>query len=250
MKNLFAIVIACLLLGCAAPQRNNTIVGSAGANASDGEGRTALRQITIYQAEIPFHIRRHWAYSEQMAGGQKDLAAWIIIKIMPNGEIADIWFEKKSGNTYFDESAFNAVKKSSPLPPLPKGYNKPFMDLGLRFIPRNNTIAGQSAGVVMGQEAFETQMNKARTTKKFEEDRAVLTALLGVQGAAKVEDAIARNLAAKELAREYGYTEAEIEATFGATAPDSAFDPDDPGVLNDAQLKRFPLILLKEKRTK
>jgi colicin import membrane protein len=109
--------------------------GPAGAKASGGDGQAALTQITIYQAEIPFHIQRHWAYSEQMAGGQKDLAAWIIIKIMPNGEIADIWFEKKSGNTYLDESAFKAVKKSSPLPPLPKGYNKPFMDLGLRFTP-------------------------------------------------------------------------------------------------------------------
>ena len=107
----------------------------AGARASGGGGQAALTQITIYQAEIPFHIQRHWAYSEQMAGGRKDLAAWIIIKIMPNGEIADIWFEKKSGNTYFDESAFKAVKKSSPLPPLPKGYTKPFMDLGLRFTP-------------------------------------------------------------------------------------------------------------------
>ncbi len=54
---------------------------------------------------------------------------------MQNGKIKDIWFEKKSGNSYFDESAFKAVKKSDPLPKLPKEYFKPYYNLGLIFTP-------------------------------------------------------------------------------------------------------------------
>ena len=98
-------------------------------------GYLALKPIDIYKAEIPYHIEKNWAFSEQLAGGDTDLVAVVVIKIMQNGEIRDIWFEKKSGDSYFDESAFKAVKKSDPLPELPKEYFKPYYNLGLIFTP-------------------------------------------------------------------------------------------------------------------
>jgi len=98
-------------------------------------GYLALKPIDIYKAEIPYHIEKNWAFSEQLTGGDTDLIAVVVIKIMQNGEIKDIWFEKKSGNSYFDESAFKAVKKSDPLPELPKEYFKPYYNLGLIFTP-------------------------------------------------------------------------------------------------------------------
>jgi colicin import membrane protein len=98
-------------------------------------GYLALKPIDIYKAEIPYHIEKNWAFSEQLAGGDTDLVAVVVIKIMQNGEIRDIWFEKKSGDSYFDESAFKAVKKSDPLPELPKEYLKPYYNVGLIFTP-------------------------------------------------------------------------------------------------------------------
>ncbi|MCJ7614980.1 MAG: TonB family protein [Desulfobacterales bacterium] len=98
-------------------------------------GYRALNPIDIYKAEIPYHIEKNWAFSEQFSGGDTDLVAVVIIKIMQNGEIKDIWFEKKSGNSYFDESAFKAVKKSDPLPKLPKEYLKSYYNVGLIFTP-------------------------------------------------------------------------------------------------------------------
>ena len=98
-------------------------------------GYRALKQIDIYKAEIPYHIEKNWAFSEQLTGGDTDLIAVVVIKIMQNGEIKDIWFEKKSGNSYFNESALKAVKKSSPLPALPKQYLKAYYNLGLIFTP-------------------------------------------------------------------------------------------------------------------
>lgn len=99
-------------------------------------GYLALKPIDIYKAEIPYHIEKNWAFSEQLAGGgDTDLVAVVVIKIMQTGVIKDIWFEKKSGNSYFDESAFKAVKKSDPLPELPKEYLKPYYNLGLIFTP-------------------------------------------------------------------------------------------------------------------
>jgi colicin import membrane protein len=96
--------------------------------------RHTLTQLEIYKAEIFSIIQRNWVFSEQMTSGAKDLLAVLAIKIMPGGEIQDIWFEKKSGNRLLDDSAFKAIKKSDPLPALPKGVT-PFYEIGVRFDP-------------------------------------------------------------------------------------------------------------------
>jgi colicin import membrane protein len=98
-------------------------------------GKRVLEQIDLYKLEIAYNVEKKWAFSEQLMGGRTDLEAVLVIKIMPNGEIRDIWFEKKSGNSYFDDSAYKAIKKSNPLPPLPKGYRRPFYNVGLVFTP-------------------------------------------------------------------------------------------------------------------
>ncbi len=109
---------------------------SAGVMGSPGAGeKKALELIDIYRAQISYYIEKNWAFSKQLAGGRIDLAAVVVIRIMRNGEIKDVWFEKKSGNIYFDESAYKAVMKSDPLPMLPKGYSRPYYNLGLIFTP-------------------------------------------------------------------------------------------------------------------
>jgi len=100
-----------------------------------GTGRRAIEMMDIYRAEIPYRIQENWAFSSQLAGNIRDLEAVLVVKIMPNGKIADIWFEKRSGNRYLDESAYKAIQKASPLPSLPLGYRRPFYNLGLIFTP-------------------------------------------------------------------------------------------------------------------
>jgi colicin import membrane protein len=104
-----------------------------GGMAGSGVSKKTLELLDIYNAEIWHRIQKNWAFSEEMVRGRTDLEATIIVKIMRKGEIRDIWFEKRSGNSYFDDSVFKAVKKSDPLPPLPEGYLGPFYDVGFRF---------------------------------------------------------------------------------------------------------------------
>jgi colicin import membrane protein len=109
--------------------------------AGTGEGNLADRQkiwgaMQIYNAEIAYHIRKNWVFSEHFAGGRTDLETALGIKVMPNGEITDIWFDKRSGNTHLDDSAHKAVMKSNPLPPLPKEFMQPHYMVGLRFGPK------------------------------------------------------------------------------------------------------------------
>ncbi len=101
-----------------------------------GTGRKKdLKLMDIYLVEIAFRIQKNWSFNEQLAGGRTDLEAWAAIKVMPNGEIKDTWFDKRSGNNYFDEQAKKAIMKSNPLPPLPKGYWRPYFEAGFHFTP-------------------------------------------------------------------------------------------------------------------
>jgi len=111
--------------------------GPVGPAGGSGVGGARVQEsILIYQAEIQYQIQKNWAFSQQLAGDNTQLEAILAIKVLRNGEIEDIWFDKKSGNTYLDESAYKAVVKSNPLPPLPNDFMHPIYKIGLRFGPR------------------------------------------------------------------------------------------------------------------
>jgi colicin import membrane protein len=112
-------------------QQNTRGSGIPGGTGVDS--KKALELIHIYQIEIAYRIQKNWAFSDQLAGGRTDLDAWVAIKVMRNGEIKDVWFDKRSGNSYFDEAAKNAIMKSNPLPPIPKAYVRPYLEAGFHF---------------------------------------------------------------------------------------------------------------------
>jgi len=104
--------------------------------AAEPGGKRVLELLDIYRIEVAYHIQKNWAFSEQLAGGRTDLVAELAFTIMPSGEIKDIWFDKRSGNRYLDESAKKAVLKSNPVRPHPPGVTRPFVIVGLRFTPK------------------------------------------------------------------------------------------------------------------
>lgn len=104
------------------------ITGGIGSGAGSSFG-----VLDIYKAEIYYKIQQNWAYSEQLGGRGADSMAVLVIKIMSSGEISDIRFESKSGNRYLDDSAYRAIQKSNPLPPVPEQYGRTYYEVGLRF---------------------------------------------------------------------------------------------------------------------
>jgi colicin import membrane protein len=111
--------------------------GVAGPVGGSGTGGPRVQEsILIYQAEIQYQIQKNWAFSQQLAGDNTEMEAVLAIKVLRNGEIEDIWFDKKSGNAYLDDSAYKALVKSNPLPPLPNDYMRPYYKVGLRFGPK------------------------------------------------------------------------------------------------------------------
>jgi len=112
----------------------------AGGNSAAGDGTgvgvgTGSAPELIYRSQIASYIRENWAYSEQLADKNKNLTAWVMIEVMPDGKIRDFWFEKRSGNAYLDESVSRAIQKSTPLPPFPPGVRQSSIHQGFRFTP-------------------------------------------------------------------------------------------------------------------
>ena len=104
--------------------------------AGSGAGiKKTLELINIYRVEIAYRVQKSWAFSGQLAGGGENLQTSLVFKVMPNGEIKDIFFTDRSGNSYLDESAYKAIVKSNPVDPHPEGISKPYVNVGLRFTP-------------------------------------------------------------------------------------------------------------------
>ncbi len=116
----------------AEPDRRQPVKIS-GRGAAGSRSRQQLEAIEIYKLEIRYHILKNWVYSSQLAGTDEALRTVIGINIAADGRITDTWFDKRSGNDYYDNSALKAVMKSNPLPRLPDGYET--YTLGLEFTP-------------------------------------------------------------------------------------------------------------------
>jgi len=89
-------------------------------------------QMKVYYAVIWSMIKEKWALPESILNNT-NLETIIEAKILRDGTVTSLTFEKKSGNRYFDESALKAIKKVGTFPPLPEWLNKEYIELGIRF---------------------------------------------------------------------------------------------------------------------
>jgi colicin import membrane protein len=95
--------------------------GGGGGGIGPGGGRIAnlpLNYRFYYQA-IEQKIKSNWnlALPRGILEDMRGMEVVLGITIASDGEITDVSFEQKTGNVYLDDSAYRAVKKSSPLPP-------------------------------------------------------------------------------------------------------------------------------------
>ena len=120
-------------------QTDQSVRAAAGACVSGGTGsggQRALELIDIYKIEVAFQVERQWAFSEQLAGDGRALQSSLVFRVLPSGEITDIRFTERSGNSYLDESAYKAVVKASPVSPHPQGVRALYVTVALRFTPQ------------------------------------------------------------------------------------------------------------------
>ncbi|MGZ3577399.1 MAG: energy transducer TonB [Syntrophales bacterium] len=89
-------------------------------------------KMNVYYSLIWSRIKGKWTLPQGILP-RENIEAVVQARILRNGTVVDLSFEKRSGNRYFDESAMKAVKKASPFPPLPDSIRDNNIDVGIRF---------------------------------------------------------------------------------------------------------------------
>jgi colicin import membrane protein len=118
------------------PKTATATAGAGASGATGSGGKRTLELIDIYKIEVAFQVERHWAFSEQLAGDGRALQASLVFRVLPSGEVTDIRFTERSGNSYLDESAHKAIVKASPVSPHPEGVRTLYVTVALRFTPQ------------------------------------------------------------------------------------------------------------------
>jgi colicin import membrane protein len=99
-------------------------------------GSSALEsRLNDYYNMIWERIKKEWTLLGDLPKGRSGLETIIVIVIERDGKIQKSWFEKKSGNALYDQSAMRAIKKADPLPPIPKEFSDNTFEIGIRFHP-------------------------------------------------------------------------------------------------------------------
>ncbi|MEZ4549755.1 MAG: hypothetical protein R2874_04560 [Desulfobacterales bacterium] len=84
---------------------------------SDSPARSGTRTQRIFlrlrcsRPKCRCGLKNNWVFSEKLAGETRGLESRLVIKVLPDGTITDVWFER-SGNDYLDNSAYKTVMKS------------------------------------------------------------------------------------------------------------------------------------------
>jgi TonB family protein len=92
-------------------------------------------KLNNYYSLIWAKIKEGWTLPEDLPKGGVDLEAIIVLVIDKGGRLQKSWFEKKSGNTLYDQMAMRAIRRAEPFPPFPKELGDDPLEIGIRFYP-------------------------------------------------------------------------------------------------------------------
>jgi TonB family protein len=114
------------------PATKPSAAASAPARGNVPQAQVSSR-LDEYHAFIQSRVHGNWILPTAL--WPKDNIETIIeVRILRNGAVERLNFEKRSGNRYFDDSAMKAVQKSIPFPPFPEGMTDSDTDeIGIRF---------------------------------------------------------------------------------------------------------------------
>jgi protein TonB len=101
--------------------------------AAQGVGNLSLNvsdfPYTWYIQAVHRKIQERWE-GQAIHGRQPE----VIFEIARDGQLKRLAVSKSSGNPAYDQFALRAVAGASPFPPLPQGFEKPILTIGLQFI--------------------------------------------------------------------------------------------------------------------
>ncbi|MEE4166493.1 MAG: energy transducer TonB [Desulfocapsaceae bacterium] len=87
-----------------------------------------------YNAALINHVTRYWSLPE-FKNWDPNLLAVVVITIGKDGRIVKQFFEKRSGDSAYDQYVRKTLQDADPLPPIPAALRKDQIEIGIRFRP-------------------------------------------------------------------------------------------------------------------
>lgn len=112
--------------------RNNTATAKTTSSTRSGGQLNSIEK--QYYATLTSRLQSLWSLPEYKTW-DPSLSANVVITIRKNGEIADSFFEKKSGDRIFDRFVTKTLQDVGKLPPIPPVLKKQRLEIGLIFSP-------------------------------------------------------------------------------------------------------------------
>jgi TonB family protein len=92
-------------------------------------------KLNDYYNRIWAKIKEEWTLPKNLPKGIVDLETTIVVIIDREGKVQKSWFERRSGNAFYDQMAMRAIMKAEPFPPIPKEFSDDTFEIGIRFHP-------------------------------------------------------------------------------------------------------------------
>jgi TonB family protein len=94
-----------------------------------------MSKVNEYYRLIWRKIKDQWTVPEDVHKEMAGLETIIVLKINKDGKVQEMWYEKRSGNPQYDQTAWQAIKKAEPFSPFPKEFGDDTFEIAIRFRP-------------------------------------------------------------------------------------------------------------------
>ncbi|MBI4374825.1 MAG: TonB C-terminal domain-containing protein [Elusimicrobia bacterium] len=99
--------------------------GEAGAGGADVATDMPNFPYPWYISQVRANLWNQWSARMPRLQGE----SVVVFTVLPNGALVDLRIETSSGDSAFDLAALSAVQDAAPFPPLPRGFQEPFLKI-------------------------------------------------------------------------------------------------------------------------
>ena len=109
--------------------------GSSGGSRDYGSERGNPAVLNQYSASLNGRISSHWQVPE-IFKAKSNLRTEVALTLRRDGSIKDMWIERKSGDSFFDQSVIKALRNAAPFAGFPALIKQSTLEFVLNFNPQ------------------------------------------------------------------------------------------------------------------
>ena len=126
LANITLLILSAVFFNCASDQSAN--------KSQKIIDFSKVPPIDKYRVEVAYQVNKNWKFPKN-SECYGDIQTGLVFSILPNGEIREIFFHKKSNCKDLDDSAYSAIIRAAPFKPFSNELDAAIAELGLWFSP-------------------------------------------------------------------------------------------------------------------